>query len=330
MSATLRPLSVLSLGVVIAATAPAAARQAPAAQSAAPKAAAPKAVPAKSFATPEEAVSALRKAVKAGDLPGLLALFGSEGKAIVDTSDPATGKRNREIFVAAAREGHRLEDKGEGRKELVVGNEGWPFPIPLVKSAAGWHWDAAAGREEVLNRRIGRNELDVIRVLQSYVAAQKAYAATGHDGKPPGLFAERFGSEPGTENGLYWPTRGGEPPSPLGVLIARANQAGYKRLKGVQGPTPLHGYYFRILKSQGPAAKGGARDYVVDGAMSGGFGLVAWPVYYGASGIMTFTVNQDGVAYEKDLGPGTEVAVKSITRFDPVPTWRPVGAAPQP
>ena len=278
------------------------------------------------FATPDEAVRALIATVKADDLAGLIAFFGPVGAELVDTSDAATGRRNREVFVAAAAEGWRLVEIGTGRKELILGNEAWPFPVPLVKGAAGWSFDAAAGREEVLNRRIGRNEIAVIRVLHAYVAAQRAYAATGHDGKPAGLYARRFGSEPGRHDGLYWRARRGEPRSPLGVLVAEAAGQGYRR-QG-DGPSPFHGYYFRILEGQGKAAKGGAAEYVVDGEMKGGFALVAWPVHYAGSGVMTFIVNQDGLAYEKDLGPETPAAVAKITRYDPDQTWQlvPAGA----
>jgi DUF2950 family protein len=275
------------------------------------------------FATPDEAVRRLIEVVKANDLESLVALFGPHGQGLVDTSDAATGRRNREVFLAAVAEGWRLADRGTGRKELVLGNEGWPFPVPLAKGAGGWSFDAAAGREEILNRRIGRNELAVIGVLGNYVAAQRAYAAGGHDGKPPGRYARRFGSDPGRQNGLYWPARRGEPRSPLGVLMAEASEQGYRR----QGePSPFHGYYFRILESQGPAAKGGAAAYVVDGEMTGGFALVAWPVHYDASGVMTFIVNQDGVAYEKNLGPQTAAAVRKLTRYEPDATWRKVQA----
>jgi hypothetical protein len=217
-------------------------------------------------------------------------------------------------------EGWRLADRGPGRQELVLGHEAWPFPVPLVKGASGWSFDAEAGREEILNRRIGRNELAVLRVLQDYVAAQRAYAAAGHDGRPAGRFARRFGSDPGRQNGLYWPAKRGEPRSPLGVLIAEASEQGYRRHG--EGPSPFHGYYYRILEGQGKAAKGGALEYVVDGEMTGGFGLIAWPVHYEASGLMTFIVNQDGVAHEKDLGPDTPAAAAKIVRFDPDPTWR--------
>jgi len=280
----------------------------------------------RAFATPDEAVRALVDTVKAGDMDALLAFFGPKGRELVDTSDPATGRRNREVFLAAMGEGWKVAEKGPGRKELVVGNESWPFPMPLVKTAAGWSFDAAAGREEILNRRIGNNELAVIRVLREYVDAQRAYAATGHDGKRAGLYARRFGSSSGKQDGLYWPARHGETRSPLGVLVAKASEEGYHRAPDEQGPTPFHGYYFRILEGQGKSAKGGAAEYVVNDEMSGGFGLVAWPVYYDASGVMTFVVNQDGVAYEKDLGPETATRAKSIMRYDPDSTWHAVKA----
>jgi hypothetical protein len=255
----------------------------------------------RTFTTPEEAVRVLTETVKAGDLKGFVALFGPEGQDLVDTSDAATGRRNREVFGVAIAEGWRLVDAGPDRKELVLGNEEWPFPVPLIKGTTGWSFDAAAGREEVLDRRIGRNELAVIAILRTYVTAQRAYASTGHDGKPAGLFARRFGSDPGTQNGLYWPAGRGHRRSPLGELVAQATEEGHRRGTGGQGPSPFHGYYFRILEGQGKAARGGAADYVVDGEMSRGFALIAWPVHYGASGVMTFLVNHDGAVRE---GPG--------------------------
>ena len=274
------------------------------------------------FATPEEAARTLIDTVKANDLPRLVALLGAPGQDLVDTSDPATGRRNREVFVAAVAEGWRLGDLGPGRKELVLGNEAWPCAVPLVKGATGWSFDAAAGREEILNRRIGRNELAVIRVLQDYVGAQRAYSAAGHDGKPAGRYARRFGSDPGRHDGSTWPARRGEPRSPLGVLVAEASEQGYRHHGA--GPSPLHGYYFRILEGQGKAAKGGAKEYVVEGEMTAGFALIAWPVHYAESGVMTFIVSQDGVAYERDLGPETQAAAAKITRYDPDHAWRPV------
>jgi hypothetical protein len=277
------------------------------------------------FATADEAARALIGLVRTNDLDGLVALFGAAGQDLIDTSDAATGRRNREVFVAAVAEGWRLQDAGSDREVLVIGNESWPFPVPLVKGAAGWSFDAAGGREEVLDRRIGRNELAVIRVLHEYVAAQRLYAATGHDGQPAGIYARRFGSDPGKHDGLYWPSGRGEARSPFGVLTARASEQGYRR-HGDEGPSPLYGYYFRILEGQGKSAPGGAAEYVVNGEMKGGFALVAWPVYYGASGVMTFIVNRDDVGHEKDLGPDTTAAVGKVTRYDPDPTWRSVQA----
>jgi len=273
------------------------------------------------FATPEEAVRVLADTTNAGKLEGLVKLFGPEGQELVASSDPATGRRNQQVFLAAFSEGWRLEDLGTDRKELIVGNEGWPFPIPLVKDAGGWRWDTAAGKEEVLDRRIGRNELAVMRVCQTYVRAQQAYASRGRDGKPAGLYARRFASDPGAQNGLYWPAKRGERRSPLGDLVAQAAGQGYKRDPGQAGPTPFHGYYFRILEGQGSAAPGGALDYVVNGEMSRGFALLAWPAHYDASGIMTFMVSRDGIVYEKDLGTATLAKAETITRYDPDETW---------
>ena len=284
----------------------------------------------RSFATPEEAVRALVETVKKGDLPALLALFGPEGQELVDSSDAATGKRNREVFVVAIAEGWRVVDLGPDRKELVVGNEAWPFPVPLSHRDSGWVFDAAAGREEVLARRIGRNELAVIGILRGYVAAQYAYARAGHDGLPRGAFARRFASDPGTQNGLYWPTAHGQPRSPLGALVAAAAEEGRRPGQSGSSPSPFHGYYFRILEAQGAAAPGGARDYVVNGRMTDGFALVAWPVHYDASGVMTFAVNQDGVVYESDLGPQTQAAAAGLSRFDPGDGWRAVEPEPSP
>jgi Protein of unknown function (DUF2950) len=271
------------------------------------------------FPTPEDAVRALTDAAKASDLDGLLAIFGADGKDLISSSDAATTRQNREVFVVAIAEGWRLVDRGEA-KELVIGNEAWPFPVPLVKTAGGWTFDTAAGKEEVLARRIGRNELAAIRISGTYVTAQNLYAKRPHDGKPAGLYARRIASDPGTQNGLYWPAKRGEPHSPLGALVAEAAAEG--RQLGGESREPFHGYYFRILEAQGTAAQGGARDYVVRGEMSAGFALVAWPAQYDVTGIMTFMVNQNGVVYEKDLGPDTATAVTQITRFDPDKTWQ--------
>ncbi len=277
---------------------------------------------AKAFPTPEEAVAALTNAAKASELDAVLALFGPEGRELVSSSDPATARLNRDVFVVAMSEGWKLVDRGPDRKELIVGNERWPFPVPLVKSANGWRFDTAAGKEEVLLRRIGRNELAAIRILDTYVTAQRIYARKSHDGKPAGAYARRLASDPGSQNGLYWAAGHGEPHSPLGPLVAEAAAEGRSLNTAGQGASaPFHGYYFRVLDAQGAAAAGGAKSYLANGELSGGFGLVAWPAQYNATGIMTFVVNQDGVVYEKDLGANTAKAVASITTYNPDTTW---------
>jgi hypothetical protein len=280
-------------------------------------------LPAGTFQSPEDAVKGLIDTTKAGNLDALVALFGPEGREIVSSSDPATGRHNRDVFLAAVAQRWRLEDRDANSKELIVGNEDWPFPIPIVKNEQGWRFDTAAGKEEILARRIGRNELAVIDICRAYVRAQRAYARTGHDGKPAGQYAQRFNSTPGKQDGLYWSSTPGQPRSPLGDLVAAASGDGYD-LAARRTAEPFHGYQFRILTAQGPAAKGGEMDYVSKGAMSGGFALIAWPVQYDATGVMTFMVNADGVVHEQDLGPDTVKAAAAITRYDPDTTWRPV------
>ena len=272
--------------------------------------------------TPEDAVKALVDTVKAGNLESLLAIFGPEGKELIDSSDPATARQNQRVVVVAAAEKWHLEDAAPNRKTLIIGNEDWPFPAPLVKEANGWRFDAAAGKEEVLARRIGRNELMAIAATRAYVTAQRRYAEAGHDGKPAGLHAAKFQSDPGKENGLYWPTTRGQKRSPLGDVVAQAAAEGRPVTGTATQPSPFHGYYFKILTAQGSAAQGGAKSYVVKGDMSGGFALVAWPAQYDATGIMTFIVNQDGVVREKDLGPGTDAAARKMTAYNPDSSWR--------
>jgi hypothetical protein len=278
----------------------------------------------RTYPTAEAAVEALVNTVKAGNLDELKAIFGPEGKEIVASSDPATGRKNREVFTVAAAEHRELVDEGPNRKTLVIGNEGWPFPVPLVKEANGWHFDTAAGKEEILARRIGRNELAAIATVRAYVTAQQRYAQQGHDGKRQGLYAVMFRSDTGKENGLYWPTAKGQTRSPLGDLVAEAAAEGSAIGNDSAPPTPLHGYYYKILTAQGPAAPGGAKKYVVNGEMSGGFALVAWPAQYDASGVMTFVVSSDGVVYQKDLGEGTDAAARKMTEYNPDKTWQSV------
>ena len=263
----------------------------------------------RSFATPEEAVRALTSAAGASTIDELRGIFGADSQELIDSSDAATARANREVFTVAMAEGWRLVDQGAGRKTLVIGNEGWPFPVPLVKTGSRWRFDTAAGKEEVLARRIGRNELAVVGICHAYVKAQQRYAQQGHDGNPAGRFATAFQSDPGKQNGLYWPARRGEPRSPLGDLVAQAAEEGRPIGTEQGGPSPFHGYYFKMLTSRG------------------GFALVAWPVEYDASGVMTFIVNQDGVVREKDLGEKTHAAVAGMTEYRPDASWRPVSSA---
>jgi hypothetical protein len=209
-----------------------------------------------------------------------------------------------------------------------VGKDDWPLPIPIRKKGSAWFFDTKAGKEEMLNRRIGRNELNTIDVLEAYVVAQREYAGKDRDGDGVYPYAQKFWSTPGKKDGLYWEAKEGEEASPFGPLSARAAQEGYKRKGKPEKPSPYYGYYFKILKAQGKNAPGGAYDYVVKGNMIFGFGLVAYPAKYGSSGIMTFIVNQEGVVYQKDLGKGTAKAAGSIKRYDPDPTWKKVEAGP--
>ena len=278
-------------------------------------------LPQRTFRTPEEAVRALQAAVDRADLDELIKLFGPDAQVLVDTSDPVTARQRREVFTVAMAEGWRLVDQRDG-KVLVVGHEVWPFPVPLANNAFGWRFDTTAGKQEVLARRIGRNELAVIDVCRRYVAAQRLYAGASRDGQPAGRYAQKIRSDPGRQNGLYWPTAGGGTRSPLGELIADASEPSRAR-EGVS-PPPFHGYHFRILTAQGPSAPKGARSYVVNGAMAGGFALVAWPAQYDITGIMTFLVNHDGVVHEKDLGRRTATAVERMSVYDPDSSWQPV------
>jgi Protein of unknown function (DUF2950) len=275
---------------------------------------------ARTFNSPEEAVKALASAVTNEKVDDVVQIFGPEGKDLIDTSDPASGRRGRQVFTAAFTERWKLVDRDGGGKTLVVGNEEWPFPVPLIQAGQGWHFDAAAGKEEVISRRIGRNELAVIEICQTYVVAQRRYARAAHDGRKPGLFATAFRSDPGKQNGLYWAAQKGGPRSPLGDLLAEA--ADPARLKSdAAKPPPFYGYYYKILTAQGPSATGGARNYVVNGEMSDGFALVAWPAHYDNTGVMTFIVNQDGIVREKDLGPETDATARAMSIYEPDASW---------
>ena len=276
---------------------------------------------ARNFATPEEAVQALVAAVRANDSNGILAALGPEAKEIVRSGDAATDRQARERFVKAYGEASKIAKPDENTALLLVGKDEWIFPIPIVKDAAGWHFDVVEGKEEILNRRIGRNELSVIQSVQAYVDAQREYYLRNPQNDKLLQYAQRFASSKGKRDGLYFPVKAGERSSPLGPLFDRLPPS--EKSDGLKR-TPYHGYYYRILKGQGPNARGGTYSYLAQGRMIGGFALVAWPAAYGNTGVVTFIVNQDGVVYQKDLGPDTKVAVQKINVFDPDKSWKPL------
>jgi hypothetical protein len=273
-----------------------------------------------SFASGNEAVNAFVKAVRYDNKEELLKILGPEGKDLVWSGDEVSDRQRRDKFEKAYDEQHRLDAEGD-KEVLVVGKNNWPFPIPIVKKDGKWIFDTAGGKEEILNRRIGRNELDTIQTMLAIVDAEREYATKGHDGDGILKYAQKFKSDPGKKNGLYWETKEGQEPSPLGPLVAEARQEGYFEKKSSEKPSPYHGYFYRILTAQGPHAAGGAYEYIVDGKMIGGFAVVAYPAEYGNSGVMTFIVNHDGVVYQKDLGDDTEQIAKAMERFDPDETW---------
>jgi hypothetical protein len=277
------------------------------------------AVKQKTFSSPEEGVKALMEATKKNDTKAMLAILGPEAKSIIQSGDQVSDRAAFERFVKSYEEANKLVKSGDTQAILEVGKDAWPFPIPLVKENAGWRFDTQEGKEEIINRRIGRNELDVIQVSLAFVDAEREYYQRDPDGDKLLQYAQKFISTKGKRDGLFWETKPGEQPSPLGPLVARARGEGYKGAGGK--PIPYHGYYYRLLMGQGKDAPGGAYDYVVRGKMMGGFGMVAYPAQYGSSGIMTFIVNHDGVVYQKDLGPKTASIAQSMTRFNPDKTW---------
>ena len=278
----------------------------------------------KGFASAEDAVKALVDALKSNDTKALSAIFGPDSKDLVFSGDPVADKTAREKFVSLYQQKNRLEGVSADKVVLYVGDEDWPFPIPVVKRGNVWQFDAKEGREEVLARRVGRNELSVIQVCLAYVDAQREYASKDRDGDGLLEYAQKFGSTPGKHDGLYWKTKEGEEESPLGPLAAKAVREGYGGKKSGDKPIPYRGYYYKILKGQGKDAPGGAYSYVANGKMIGGFAMVAYPAHYGSSGVMTFIVNQDGIVYQKDLGKGTEAIVAKMTLFNPDKTWKKV------
>jgi hypothetical protein len=274
------------------------------------------------FATPEEAVDALVAAGGKQDDTALAALLGPGTEQLLSSGDPVADRRARDAFLARYRTAHELVAGSPDQLALLTGEDRWPLPIPLVRTNGRWWWDADAGADELVRRRIGADELRTISVMRGFVEAENDYAASGHDGRPPGVFTNKLRSSPGKQDGLFWEVGPGERTSPAGPFLAAANAEGY----GVSGELvrPYHGYLFRILTSQGAEANGGARNYLGDGRLSGGFALLAYPAAYGSSGIMTFMVNQDGVVWQRDLGKDTAAAAAAITQFDPDGSWTPL------
>jgi hypothetical protein len=273
------------------------------------------------FASPEEAVGAMVKALNSNDLKALEAIFGPGSRDLLTSGDPVADQSGRERFLKLYGERSRLEQTAD-EVVLSIGSEDWPFPIPLVKKDGLWVFDTEEGREEILARRIGRNELDAIQVCLAYVDAQREYALKDRDADGLLQYAQKLRSDKGMKNGLYWDVKEDEKQSPLDPLFAAAQEKGYSVEASGGHPDPYYGYYYRILKGQGKNAPGGAYDYVVKGQMIGGFALIAYPAKYTSSGIMTFMVNQDGVVYQKDLGRNTEKAARAMKLFNPDNTWK--------
>ena len=269
----------------------------------------------KTFATPDEAVKALMAAVESNNQDELLAVFGPDAKDLVSSGDDVQDRNSRAAFVKSFKAKHAIIAEDPNTRVLQVGAKDWELPIPIVLADGRWHFDTAAGKQEIIYRRIGNNELGAIAVCRGTVAAQRDYAAEGHDGLPAGIYAGKLRSDPGKHNGLYWEAADGEPASPAGPFLAQAAEEGYQ--KG----DPYHGYYYRGLKAQGAAAPGGAKSYLVDGVLKGGAALIAYPAQYKVSGVMTFIIDQDGIVYQKDLGESTAEAAKAITEYNPDSSW---------
>lgn len=276
------------------------------------------------FGTAEEAARELVEALRAEDLPRAEAILGEGGEEILYSGDDVADRNGRKEFVRLYDEKHRMEKRPDGAMTLCIGEIDWPVPAPLVRSSDQWVFDGVAGQEEILDRRIGKNELDAAQVCLAYCDAQREYALRDRDGDGVLEYARKFRSSPGAQDGLFWHAKEGEPQSPLGEFAAQAVKEGYRGGSEGEGPRPYHGYYYRILESQGPNAQGGEHTYLAGDSMIGGFALVAYPAEYGNSGIMTFVVSYEGTVYEKDLGDDTEKTAEEMTVFDPDPSWKPV------
>jgi DUF2950 family protein len=275
------------------------------------------------FPSPDAAVSALVAASKADDIKALNSILGPEADQIVSSGDPVADNNARDNFVRRYQEMHRLAYDDQGRVIAYIGAENWPVPIPLVKKNGGWVFDTAAGKEELLYRRIGRNELFTIDVLEDLGEAQEEYASEPRDGESTSQFAQKIMSDIGKRNGLYWETAEGQTESPIGPLVASATTEGYQKDNGGSS-IPFHGYYYKVLTRQGKNAPDGAKNYLLNGKMTKGFAFLAYPAEYRASGVMTFMINQDGVVVQKDLGPDTVKLASEITEFNPDKSWQEV------
>ena len=274
------------------------------------------------FNSPQEAISAIISATRKLDTEKALAILGPDAEELIFSGDKVQSQEGAADFLQKYDEKHHLEMVSPTSATLIIGKEEWPFPIPVVKIGENWFFDVAAGKDEILNRRIGENELDVIQVMLAYVEAQLEYASTDRDGDGVLEFAQKFKSVAGKRDGLYWPVKNGEELSPLGLFVAEAATEGYDVKSGK--PQPYNGYYYKIMTRQGAKAPGGAYDYIVNGNMILGFGLVAYPAKYGISGIMTFAVNQKGVVHEVDLGENTAEIVNRKIKYNLDKSWQKV------
>jgi len=276
----------------------------------------------KTFANPQDASTALYDAAKSGDKAAIESVLGASSEGIISSGDAVLDQKNVDDFVRRYEQMNRWGKEVNGDQTLFLGVENWPFPVPLKKDTGGqWYFDTKAGIEEVLYRRIGNNEFAAIRVCGVLADGQMDYFDGLHDGSTVHQYAQKLISDPGKQNGLYWKAAEGEPDSPIGPLIAYANGEGYK-----DKDAAFHGYFFRVLNSRGPKAPGGSKNYIVNGAMTGGFAFLAYPATYRNSGVMTFLVDSQGVIYEKDLGPKTADTANAITSFNADSTWRKVSA----
>jgi hypothetical protein len=276
----------------------------------------------KTFASGDEAAQALFVAAQSGDKAALLEIFGSAGSQIISSGDEVQDKKAGDQFVSRYQQMHRLGREPDGTTTLYIGAENWPVPIPLIDKGGAWYFDTATGKKAILYRRIGGNEYAAMDVCEALVDAEDDYYSQSRDGRPQ-QYTQKFASDQGQHNGLYWKTSDNEPESPIGPLVAYAAGEGYGKTQG-GGPTPYHGYFYLILTAQGADAPGGAKSYVVNGEMTGGFAILAYPAVYRSSGVMTFIVNQDGVIYQKDLGAQTAELAKAMKDYAPDKTWHKV------